>query len=321
LTRDMVGIGMNFAAEPNADPPIEETLVHASSLGMDGDDLRVLSVLTTWLGIHSPHINADRLVRCLSEHPSERVKAYWAAVSHWLGKDRRFTRLGKLHGGPALDLLPVGTEFQIARRGEDERFASSVLRIPAGTLRDRTADVLSPESLVRQHRGYRNRVRMGPTWRADVWTVLERALELGVAEVARRAGCSFATAWQVVRDFSLLRASKRTATSSSCADTRPGTAASATTGSADAPGPSRVSRPEGSARQGLGGALAGGSPRGELRQDREQGASSEAPVEAASPRLEPPPSHELLCARCHASKTTQRYVMESIKRSVYQWIW
>lgn len=214
LTRDMVGIGMNFAAEPNADPPIEETLVHASSLGMDGDDLRVLSVLTTWLGIHSPHINADRLVRCLSEHPSERVKTYWAAVSHWLGKDRRFTRLGKLHGGPALDLLPVGTEFQIARRGEDERFAGSVLRIPAGTLRDRTADVLSPESLVRQHRGYRNRVRMGPTWRADVWTVLERAPELGVAEVARRAGCSFATAWQVVRDFSLLRASKRTATSS-----------------------------------------------------------------------------------------------------------
>jgi len=214
LTRDMAGIGMNFAAEPNVDAPIEETLVHASSLGMDDGDLRVLSVLTTWLGVHAPHINADRLVRYASEHPSLRVRAYWAAIARWLAKDRRFARLAKLHDGPALDLLPVGTEFQIARRGEDERFAGSALRVPAGTLRDRDIDVLSPESLVRRHAGYRNRVRMGPTWRADVWTVLERAPELSVAEAARRAGCSFAAAWQVVQDFTLLHASEGVAASS-----------------------------------------------------------------------------------------------------------
>ena len=206
LTRDMGGIGMNFAAEPNPDASIEETLVHASSLGMDDDDLRVLAVLTTWLAVHHAHVNADRLVRCVSEHPSERVLAYWAAVAKWLSEDRRFARLAKVYEGPALDLLPVGTEFQIARRGEDDRFAGSVLRAPAGTLRDRVSDVLSPEALVRQHAGYRNRVQMGSTWRADVWTVLERAPNLSVAEAARRAGCSFAAAWQVVQDFALLRA-------------------------------------------------------------------------------------------------------------------
>jgi len=214
LTRDMAGIGMNFAAEPNAEAPIEETLVHASSLGMDDRDLRVLSVLTIWLGVHAAHVNADRLVRCVAEHPSARLRAYWGAVSHWLAKDRRFGRLAKLHDGPALELLPVGTEFQIARRGEDERFVGSALRVPAGTLRDRDGDVLSPESLARRHAGYRNRVRMGPTWRADVWTVLERTPELSVAEVARRAGCSFAVAWQVVQDFTLLRASGGVAASS-----------------------------------------------------------------------------------------------------------
>ena len=204
LTRDMVGIGMNFAAESNASAPIEETLVHASAGGMDEHDLRVLAVLTTWVGVHHAHINADRLVRCVSEHPSERVHVYWAAVARWLSKDRRFVRLAKLHDGPPVDLLPVGTDFQIARRGEDERFAGSPLRVPAGTLRDRDADVLSPEVLVRRHAGYRNRVLMGPTWRADVWTVLEEEPEVCVAEAARRAGCSFATAWQVVQDFRLL---------------------------------------------------------------------------------------------------------------------
>ena len=205
LTGDMVGIGMNLAAEPNHEAPIEETLLHASALGMDDQDLRVLAVLTTWIRVHAARINADRLVRCVAEHPSPRVRAYWAAVAHWLRKDRRFGRLAKLCDGAPVDLLPVGTDFQMLRRGEDARFAGSLLRVPEGTLRDREADVLQPEALVRQHAGYRNRVRMGPTWRADVWTVLERAPELSVAEAARRAGCSFAAAWQVVQDFALLR--------------------------------------------------------------------------------------------------------------------
>jgi len=214
LTRDMMGIGMNFAAEPNVAAPIEATLVDASSLGMDVSDLRVLSVLTTWLGVHAAHVNADRLVRCVMEHPSARMRAYWAAVARWLGKDRRFVRLAKVYDGEALELLSVGTEFQISRRGEDERFSGSVLRVPAGTLRDRADDVLAPESLVRRHAGYRNRVRIGPTWRADVWTVLERDPELSVAEAARRAGCSFAAAWQVVQDFTLLRRAERVGASS-----------------------------------------------------------------------------------------------------------
>ncbi|MBL4686139.1 MAG: hypothetical protein JKY37_16215 [Nannocystaceae bacterium] len=205
LTRDMAGIGMNFAAKPNARAPVEETLVHASELGMDAHDLRVLAVLTTWLGAHHGYVNADRLLRCLREHPSMRVHTYWASVANRLAKDRRFVRLKKLHHGPSIDLLPVGSDFQIARRGEDDRFAGSALRVPAGILRDRETDVLSPKALVRQHAGYRNRVLMGPTWRADVWTVLESEAEMSIAEVARRAGCSFATAWQVSQDFRLLR--------------------------------------------------------------------------------------------------------------------
>ena len=46
---------------------------------------------------------------------------------------------------------------------------------------------------------------MGSNWRADVWTVLEQEPNITAAKAARRAGCSFATAWQVVQDFNLLR--------------------------------------------------------------------------------------------------------------------
>ncbi len=144
-------------------------------------------------------------MRLAAAETSERVRAYWAAIASWLAKDRRFARLNTAYDGPRVDLLPVGTDFQLKRRGEDPRFVGSKLKAPAGTLRDREEDVLSPEALARRHAGYRNRLLMGPTWRADVWTVLERAPELSVAEAARRASCSFATAWQVVQDFKLLR--------------------------------------------------------------------------------------------------------------------
>lgn len=171
---------------------------------MDDDDLRVLAVLTTWVGVHHAYVNADRLVRCVSEHASERVHAYWAAVAGWLEKDRRFARLQKHYRGLPIDVLPVGTDFQLARRGEDPRFAGTPLRVPAGTLRDRESDVLTPDALVHRHKVYQTRVLMGPTWRADAWAVLEDQPDINVAEVARRARCSFATAWRVVQDFRLL---------------------------------------------------------------------------------------------------------------------
>lgn len=206
LTARMVGIGMNFAAEAEADADIEGTLVHAANIGMDEGDLRVLAVLTTWLGVHRAHVNADRLVRLVAAHPSARVRAYWAAIAAWQAKDRRFARLRGVYDGAAIELLSTGTAFQIERRGEDPRFVNSPLLVPNGTLRERVEDVLSQEALVQRHAGYRNRVLMGPSFRADVWTALEREPDLSIAELARRASCSFATAWQVAQDHRLLRA-------------------------------------------------------------------------------------------------------------------
>jgi hypothetical protein len=206
LTARMVGIGMKFAAKAEADADIESTLLHASVLGMDDGDLRVLAVLTTWLGVHHTHVNADRLVRLVRAQLSERVRAYWAAVATWLKKDRRLARLAGAYEGAPIDLLPTGTAFHIQRRGEDERFTGSKLSVPNGALRDRREDVLSPELLVRRHAGYRNRVLMGPSFRADVWTALEHAPGLSIADIARKASCSFATAWQAARDYRLLRA-------------------------------------------------------------------------------------------------------------------
>jgi len=72
LTEDMAGIGMNLGGRANHRANIENTLFFASKEGMDRADLRVLSVLVTWLGIHGARVNVDRLAKLVGAGgPSE----------------------------------------------------------------------------------------------------------------------------------------------------------------------------------------------------------------------------------------------------------
>lgn len=206
LTGEMVAIGMSFAAPvAKAEPNIEDTLLFASIEAMERDDLRVLAILVTWVGVHAPWVNVDRLTKIVASQPSIRVRALWAALATWQAQDRRYARMAKGYQKPQLELLATGNAFQIKRRGEDERFSGSPLRVPANVLRNRVTDVLSPEVLARQHRGYRHRVMMGPSYRADIWAALDGDPTLSAAQLARRTYGSFATAWHTRRDYGIVR--------------------------------------------------------------------------------------------------------------------
>lgn len=205
LTTDLVGIGLLVGGQGSRDPNIEDTLLAASVEGMERDDLRVLAVLVTWFGVHAARVNADRLTRLVAMQASKRVRAFWSALARWCAADRRFARLARAYRGPWLDLLSAGTDFQVARHGEDPRFAGSKLRVPANVLRDRPADVLEPAELARTHAAYRWRFVIGPTYRADMWAALERKPDLSAAALARATYGSFASAWQVRRDFAVWR--------------------------------------------------------------------------------------------------------------------
>ena len=205
LTGAMIGIGMNFSGAEAKEPNIEDVLLAASVDGMERDDLRVLSVLVTWLGVHT-FVNADRLVRAVQTLHAPRVLCFWAAMGHWLRRDRRLARLANVYDGPRQDLLRSGSRFHIRRKGEDKRFIDGPLCVPNGVLRDRPADVLSASELAGRHRTYRFRVLMGPSYRADMWAELEQEPMLSAYELARRTYGSFATAWQVKRDRALLGA-------------------------------------------------------------------------------------------------------------------
>ena len=137
----MVGIGMLVGGVASPAPDLEVTLVRASIEGMEHGDLRVLAVLVTWFGVHAAGVDADRLTRLVVLRTSKRARAFWSALARWRAAGQSFTKLARAYRGPRVDLLSTGNNFQVARHGEDPRFAGSKLRVPTNVLRDRSADV------------------------------------------------------------------------------------------------------------------------------------------------------------------------------------
>lgn len=205
LDRAMSGIGMRLGAAAEPYLAIEDVLLFASQLGMEESDFRVLSVLCTWIDLHGTRINVDRLTRLIEScAEEERTRAFWAAVGQWQHQDKRFVRLASLQSPrERFDLFP-GTPFQMQRRGEHRWFAGTSLRVAAGTLRDRPRDVASAVELARVHPVYRERLVQGPSYRADMWATLGVDSTLTPTELARRTYGSFATAWDVRRDWDIL---------------------------------------------------------------------------------------------------------------------
>ncbi|MGZ3696373.1 MAG: hypothetical protein ACXVBL_18995, partial [Bdellovibrionota bacterium] len=163
--------------------------------------------LVDWLSIHVDRVNVDRLTKLVSELPHKPVRAFWAGIAHWQRTDPRMKKLLKAHRGPRVDLIPDGGDFLIQRNGEDERFAGSPLRIAAKSLRQRDADILGPAELAKRHAAYRYRMMIGPTYRADMWAVIELG-ERNPAALARATYGSWPTAFYTLRDWTALHGTK-----------------------------------------------------------------------------------------------------------------
>ena len=206
LENRLAGLGMALACEPTRDANIEDVLLEGVRAGMVDGNLRVLGLITSWLDHYHAWINADRLIRCLRTESSARVQAYWVSRAQAWATDIRWKRLRQQSCIP-VDLLPVGTAFQVTRKGEDPRFVGTVVRVPQGTLRERTGDVEPAHHIACHHRSFRWRLLVGPSYRADCLAVVEAEPTITASALARRTYASFATAWGVLRDLRLLNPS------------------------------------------------------------------------------------------------------------------
>ena len=205
LSQDMAGIGFLITANESKNPNIEDTLIAISLEGLKGD-YRSLALLVNWLELHQDAINADRLIKMINLlRKNERFLCFWSACAKNILVHSRFKKLTKFYKKKRMDLLSVGTEFQLSRFGEDPRFQKSYMRVPANVLRNRPRDILSPARLAKLHAAYRYRIIIGPSYRADQWALLEQSKVSTATELAQLSYSSFGCAWQAKQDFEIIR--------------------------------------------------------------------------------------------------------------------
>lgn len=202
LTSAMAAIGIKIGSEKNfKNVNIEDTLIAGAIEGINGD-YRVLSLITNWIEVHYERINVDRLYKAVKIISDIKVRCYFSSL-HWIFKnDARFKKFKSLYKGERI-LLGLSKEysFLVHRNKEDSRFEKSKLIVAKNTLRNRKEDIYSIQELSRHHKVYYFRLLIGPSYRADMVAHLTLDSELSPSELAKKTYGSFATAWDVVRDF------------------------------------------------------------------------------------------------------------------------
>ena len=200
----LAGIGCAFAVEPQRNADIEASLFWASDQALKELDFRTLGLIVQWVDVHDRYLNQPRLLRFLKQALPLTLR-FWRAIAQWKAQNRKWHSILKLQTHTTrFDLLPIGTDFQIQRKGEDPRFIHTDLRIPKDLLRVRSGAVLSQSELVSFHRIYAHRVQLGVCLRADLWAHLTLEPKITAAQLANKVGCAFASAWAVKQDFELL---------------------------------------------------------------------------------------------------------------------
>ncbi len=218
LDNDLHAIGINISCERiTVDPNIEDTLIAATLEGLNKNDGRIMGLVVDWIFLYSLRINVDRLSKVLMAltHPQkDAVIVFFSAIAQSLSKDSRFKKITSFYNGRRrnyLSLFPKGpdkydpTDFLIQKNGEDGRFKETCLRVPKKVLRHRPTDIFLPDVIAKRHMGFRYRIMMGASYRADLWALLRRDATRSAYEIAKRAYCSYETARQAKRDYIILK--------------------------------------------------------------------------------------------------------------------
>ena len=216
LDSDLRAIGFNLSARKSSiNPNIESSLISASIEAVNYKDNRMAGLLVDWIRIHYLRINVDRLTKfvfSLNDFEYKFVKVFWHANAQRLyAKDQRFKRLS-LYKGKRVDFadrfIKRGqkkvSKTLIEIKGEDERFKKTCIRVPKGYFSKREKQIFPAERIAKNHTSYRYRVMMGPSYRADLWALLDSEPKLSAYALGKKACCSYRTAYIVKKDYELL---------------------------------------------------------------------------------------------------------------------
>lgn len=215
LDHHLEAIGFRLAhAASSSRPPddheadIERTLLDA--LTELPSDRRLASLLFSWVKVHGAHVIVEKLRKLAGPARFDPDSpAIWLSALAAFAVENGVRKWSKLLVKPprVILLYPAElTESAIALKGAIKWLEAAGFLVPAGSLRIREDDVLSPAELVRHNRQFRNRYLYGASWRADIITAIQEGCTRPAA-IVRRVGCSYEPAHRISREYTLAVAS------------------------------------------------------------------------------------------------------------------
>ena len=218
LDSDLRAIGFNINNKKKSiNPNIESTLISASIEAVNNKDNRMGGLLVDWITIHYLRINVDRLTKfvfSLSKSDYKFVKIFWCANAQRLfTKDQRFKRLSELYKGRRVNFADrfvkkrqkKATKMLIEIKGEDGRFKRTCIRVPKGYFSERPQQIFPVSVVAKNHLPYRYRVMMGPSYRADLWALLDSDSNISAYALGKKAHCSYRSAYIAKKDYEFLK--------------------------------------------------------------------------------------------------------------------
>ena len=217
LDSDLQAIGFNINCKKKSiNPNIEASIISASVEAVNNKDNRIGGLLVDWITVHYLRMNVDRLTKFvfnLSNSEYKFVKIFWCANAQRLFvKDQRFKRLSGLYKGRRINFADCfskngkqkATKMLIEIKGEDERFKRTCIRVPEGYFSERPNQIFPVSVIAKNHLPYRYRVMMGPSYRADLWALLDNDPSISAYALGKKAHCSYRAAYIAKKDYKLL---------------------------------------------------------------------------------------------------------------------
>lgn len=183
---------------------IESTLAEALvTIHQHRDRMRLLTILLTWIEVHGWCIIQEKFKKILQEIPEAELKDSYAALVGAFATSRKMKSWDHLFDyAPDLgaSILEISQPSAIALRGREEWALRVNFNLATGSLETNKKWVMSRSQLAKTLAQYKNRLIIGPNWRADVYT----AVGLGAtraADVQKLIPISKEPANRIIRDL------------------------------------------------------------------------------------------------------------------------
>jgi hypothetical protein len=183
---------------------IEEALASAFVSLNHSEDLRLLSLLLSWVSIHGSSVVIEKLMKILLRKQTAGEVVQFAALIARFAERAGFKRWKTLIAFTPQNLVIVGpsklAQSLVDLRGEEKWSENCGFFVPKGSAPVDSKWVLARESLAGINRQYRNRLIYGGQWRADIIT----AIELGAktpTEASRISGASYEPCHRVMSEL------------------------------------------------------------------------------------------------------------------------